>query len=499
MINFSDLLEVRTVLVFVLALLIVTLYLNTKLPKNFPPGPRPLPIIGNLLSLGNNPDKINMSFAELSKKYGPIVGLKMGSYPTVVLNSLDVIKEALVKKGDHFRNRPHFLHYMTQATQIGGQGPVRGVAWTNGELWKSSRRFTLSSMRDFGLGKKTIEGKIQEEAVFMCSELAKVTGQFFDVTLLFQELVSNIICSICFGSRFEYTDPVFTQLMEMIRFNFKSDALATAGNFIPLLRILPEQEQFQKAMANVAEADKWLKMNVEKHRETFDPKEIRDFVDLYLANEDKNVEALCPENMQRVILDLFITGSETTASGLRWILLFLIHNPDIQRKVKDELDHVIGQSRPPCLADREHVPYTDAVIHESLRLGNISSFGVPHAAECDTTLGGYNIPKGTMVIANLSSVHLSSKHFKNPEQFQPERWIGSNGKILKNEALIAFGMGPRVCIGESLARSEMFLFLTSMLQRFSFRMPDPNNPPSLEGKQGITLTPRKFDVIIESC
>ena len=498
MLNLGDILDVNTVLVFILVLLVIIFYFSTRLPRDFPPGPTPLPIIGSLLSLGTDPDKLHITLADLSKQYGPILGLKMGSYPAVMLQNLEVVKEAFVKKADYFRNRPQYLYAFSKVTRPGGTGPIRGLVWAHGEPWKTGRRFALSSMRDFGMGKKSIEVKVQEEALCVCTELSKVTGQPYDVTLLFQESISNIICSICFGSRFEYTDPVFNNLIDMLRYNFQSDLLTSVLNFIPILRIFPEKEGFRKVMANAAAVDKWMETQVEKHRETFDPNEIRDFVDLFLSNEDKNDQTFCPENMQRLILDLFVAGTETTSHTLRWILLFLIHHPEIQVKCQKELDGVIGSSRPPSLTDRQDLPFIEAVIHEGLRLGNVANVGIPHSAECDTTLSGYKIPKDTIVMVNFSAVHLNEKYFKDPKEFRPERWIGSDGKFQKNEAFIGFSMGPRVCLGESLARSELFLFLTSILQRFTFRMVDPNNPPSLVGKQGLSFSPRMFDVIIES-
>ena len=498
MLNLRNILDLNTVSVFILVLFVIIVFFSTKLPKDFPPGPTPLPIIGSLFDLGTNPDKLHKTLAALSKQYGPMLGLKLGSYPAVVLSNLEVVKEAFVKKGDCFCNRPHFLYAMSQYTRPGGTGPIRGLVWAHGEPWKTGRRFALSSMRDFGMGKKSIEVKIQEELLSVCTELSKVTRQPYNVYLLFQESISNIICSICFGSRFEYTDPVFNCLMDMLRYNLESDLFTSVLNFIPILRIFPKKEGFRKVMANVAAFDNWIKTQVEKHRETFDPNEIRDFVDLSLSNEDKEDETFCPENMQRLIFDLFVAGTETTSHCLYWILLFLIHHPEIQINCQKELDGVIGSSRPPSLTDRQDLPFIEAVIHEGLRLGNIANVGIPHSAECDTTLSGYKIPKDTIVMVNFSAVHLNEKYFKDPKEFRPERWIGSDGKFQKNEAFIGFSMGPRVCLGESLAKSELFLFLASILQRFNFRMVDPNNPPSLEGKQGITFSPRKFDVIIES-
>ena len=489
-------LDVTSVLLILLVVLGITLYLSTRLPKNFPPGPTVYPVLGSLLALGQDPDKRHIKLAELSNQYGPIIGLKMGSYPTVALNGLEVMKEALVKKADQFRYRPLFLSCVNKLAAPGGIGIPRGIGWTNGEQWKHAKRFALSSMRDFGFGKKTLEERIQEEAVSMCQELKKVTGQPRDPSILFGDAISNIVCSICFGTRFEYTDPVFNKLVKMLRFFIESNVLTTPVNFIPLMRLLPEAKLFTSVFHTIANVEKWMENQIEKHRETYDPKEIRDMVDLYLSNEDQDNGYLCAKNVHRIILDLFTAGTDATATDLRWTILYLIRFPEVQSKCQKELDAVVGSGRPATLADRNQLPYIDAMIHEILRL--IATFTIPHAADCDTTLAGYNIPKGTMVLVNLAAVHLNSQHFKNPTEFQPERFIGPDGNFQKHDAFIAFGLGPRNCMGEALARSEMFLFLTAMLQRFTFKMVDPENPPTLEGKQGVSFAPRMFDVIIES-
>ena len=495
------LMDIPTILALITGTLGIALFLSTRLPKNFPPGPTPLPVIGNLLSFGSDPDKGHISLTKLSETYGPIIGLKLGSYPVVLLNSLEAIKEAFVKK-DYFKKRPHYLYAISKINRHPEEGPIRGVFWTNGDLWRKSRSFALSAMRDFGMGKKSIEGKIQEEAVSLCQELLKVTGQPFDIQLLLQECVSNIICNICFGSRFEYKNRKFQHLMQILSFFSQSECYSSATNYIPLLRLLPENKNIRHAMEKLNEAYNWVNNEIEEHRKTFDPEEMRDFIDLYLAKEkvDKveDDEAFCNYNLKKIIFDIFVSGSDTTTTSIRWILLYILHNPEVQKKCHEEIDRVIGTSRLPSLADKDTLPYMEAVIHEGMRLGSIVTLGIPHAAECDTTLGGYNIPKGTWVMTNLYSVHMSSKYFKDPEKFNPERWIRPDGKFHLNEAFVPFSIGPRVCLGEPLAKSEMFLFLTSILQRINFKMVDLNKPPSLEGKQGILFVPRKFEVIMES-
>ena len=486
-------------MVFVVVLLGIWLYLDTRLPDMFPPGPRPLPIIGNMGIMAKNPKESHLALMDLSKKYGHVVGVKMGNYPAVVINDMDALKECLVNKAGDFSARPTFMKVVNAMTSRPTGGPVRGVIWQSGKIWKDGRRFMLSSMRDFGVGKKSIEGKIQEESVALCAELARKTGKEQDVHYLLQQSVSNIICNLLFGCRFEYTDKEFHILLKRLQVHFAAGIITSVINYIPILQYLPTSSWFQEELSNMEEIRIWLKNNVDKHKENFDPKAIRDFTDLYLAkknDEDDTNNVFSHHNMDRMLMDLFIAGSETTQTALRWMLVLMLNYPKVQSRCHKEIDDIIG-SRLPTLADRENMPWVEAVIHECLRFKAPVALGVPHAADKDTTLYGYKIPKGTLVLTNLYSVQMDEKYWDNPEEFRPERWIGPDGKFQKKEGFAVFSVGPRVCLGEILARSELFLFFTAMLQKFDFHPVDPKNPPSLEATLGITLSPVNFDVIVK--
>uniref|UniRef100_A0A6I8NYZ5 Cytochrome P450 family 2 subfamily R member 1 n=1 Tax=Ornithorhynchus anatinus TaxID=9258 RepID=A0A6I8NYZ5_ORNAN len=165
-------------------------------------------------------------------------------------------------------------------------------------------------------------------------------------------------------------------------------------------------------------------------------------------------------------------------------------------QVQKEIDQRVGPDRAPTLEDKPQMPYTEAVLHEVLRFCNIVPLGIFHATSKDTVIRGYSIPQGTMVITNLYSVHFDEKYWRNPEVFYPERFLDSRGQFVKNEALIPFSLGKRHCLGEQLARMEMFLFFTGLLQQFHLRF--PNEPVSpLKPKLGMTLQPRPYLICAE--
>ncbi|XP_070482513.1 vitamin D 25-hydroxylase isoform X2 [Equus przewalskii] len=202
------------------------------------------------------------------------------------------------------------------------------------------------------------------------------------------------------------------------------------------------------------------------------------------------------ENLIFSVGELIIAGTETTTNVLRWAILFMALYPNIQGQVQKEIDLIMGPSGKPSWDDKCKMPYTEAVLHEVLRFCNIVPLGIFHATSEDTVVRGYSIPKGTTVITNLYSVHFDEKYWRDPEIFYPERFLDSSGYFAKKEAFIPFSLGRRHCLGEQLARMEMFLFFTALLQRFHLHFPH-ELVPNLKPRLGMTLQPQAYLICAE--
>ncbi|XP_075830094.1 cytochrome P450 2C25-like isoform X3 [Microtus pennsylvanicus] len=387
-------------------LLLLSLWRQSSERAKLPPGPTPLPVLGNFFQI--DVKNISQCLSNFSKVYGPVFTLYLGMQPTVVLHGYEAVKEALVDHGEEFAGRGSFP--ISERINKG-----LGIVFSNGNRWKEIRRFTLTTLRNLGMGKRNLEDRVQEEAQCLVEELRKTNGSPCDPTFILSCAPCNVICSTVFQNRFDYKDQDFLNLMEKLDEN---------------IRIL---------------SSPWMQ---ESHNQQSE---------------------FTLENLAVTLFDLFSAGTETTSTTLRYALLLLLKHPDVTAKVQEEIHRVVGRNRSPCMRDRSHMPYTDAMIHEVQRFINLVPTSVPHAVTCDVKFRNYIIPKGTTIITSLSSVLNDSKEFPNPEIFDPGHFLDKNGNFRKSDYFMPFSTGKRICAGEGLARMELFLFLTTILQNFKLK------------------------------
>ncbi|XP_062996480.1 cytochrome P450 2B19-like [Elgaria multicarinata webbii] len=404
---------------------------------------------------------------QLQEKYGPVFTFYMGPRPTVVLCGYEAMKEAFTDNAEAFGGR-------APIQALGDTISKYGVVSTSGERWKQLRRFSLTTLRNFGMGKRSIEERIQEEARFLVEALQETQGHPFDPTFYLSHAVSNIICSIVFGNRFEYEDKDFITLLELINTAFRlmsSPGMQIFNAFPCLKRIFPSpHRRLSKCFDDIIS---FILQRVQMHRESFDPNCPRDFIDSFLAKMEQEKENPVSEfhdmNLAITVFNLFFAGTETVSITLRYGLLILLRHPEIEAKVQEEIDRVIGRNRSPCMEDRIKMPYTDAVVHEIQRFGDITPVVASHLMTRDTTFRGYSLPKDTVVGVFLTSVLQDPQYFETPKKFNPGHFLDENGAFKKSEAFLPFSSGKRVCLGESLARMELFLFLTTVLQNLNLK------------------------------
>ncbi|XP_053142866.1 cytochrome P450 2K6-like isoform X1 [Hemicordylus capensis] len=447
--------------------------------KGFPPGPRPLPFIGNLHIMDLK--RPHTTMLKLSKVYGPVFSIQMGLQKIVVLTGYETVKEALVTQADGFAERPIIPMF-----EDIGKG--FGVIFSHGENWKVMRRFTLTTLRDYGMGKRTIEDKIVEECSFLIKKLESYEGKPVETTRIMNAATANIIVSILLDKRYEYEDSTFLRLLQMANENIR---LAGTPS-VMLYNLFPTLGYFLRAhktvINNKDEFNAFITATFIERLKELDENDQRSLIDAFLTRQQEEEKKnktngyFHTENLKSLVANLFAAGMDTTASTLLWGLLLMMKYPEIQRKVQEEIRTVVGSSQPRT-EHRTKMPYTDAVIHELQRFASIVPANLPHATTVDVTLKGYFIPKGTHVLPLLISVLKDETQWEKPYKFYPEHFLDSEGKFVKRDAFMPFSAGRRICAGETLAKMELFLFFTSLLQRFTFQ------PAPGISKEDLDLTP----------
>ncbi|XP_029141440.1 cytochrome P450 2J2-like [Protobothrops mucrosquamatus] len=309
------------------------------------------------------------------------------------------------------------------------------IIFSNGHVWKQQRHIGITTLRKLGLGKKSIEHQIEDAAQTLVETFKKTKGQPFDPSMPVINTATNFICTLSFGHQFA-----------------------------------PEDENFQKLIQA-------LEIIVKFGGSFFYVKTCIEFIVIFIfhfkhqSRNDTN-STYNEENLARCIVDFFGAGTETTFIILMWALLLLTNYPDIQEKVQKEIEDAFSSSVSISYQDRKKLPYTNAVIHEMQRLKSVFLVGLPRQTTKDVTVKGYHIPKSTMILPDLRSVLLDPEQWETPEEFNPNHFLDKDGKFIEREEFLPFGIGQRACVGEQLARIEIFIFLTNLLRAFSFRLPE---------------------------
>ncbi|GMR46503.1 hypothetical protein PMAYCL1PPCAC_16698, partial [Pristionchus mayeri] len=313
-----------------------------------------------------------------------------------------------------------------------------------------------------------------------------------------QILVANVINEVLFGYHYKFNDckrlmdysETFAKQIETMR----QSSLVLVLQQFPFLSRLPVigwlgRGQYRK---NIERLLDHAQEDVARCQKTFDDNdEPRCFVHAYLKRMPKN-QHLNESQMVNVCSDFFIAGMETTSTTLRWGMLHLANNLDVQDKMRAEIFSVVGKHGEVCMSDRTRLPYTTAAISEIQRLANILPLNLVHKTGNDTEVFGLSIPRDTLVMPQIYNVMRRSELFEDSDEMKPERFLMKDGKTPNRDALdhvIPFSLGRRICAGEGLARMELFLGVTAILQKYRL-LPPKDAPLDLRPIEGSILLPR---------
>ncbi|XP_072045615.1 steroid 17-alpha-hydroxylase/17,20 lyase-like [Amphiura filiformis] len=485
--------------IFVTVLFVVQKFLCwlTQKPLKYPPGPPSLPFIGNMavFMTGRAPYHV---LKELADQFGSVVSLKMGTGRFVVLSTVEAIREAFVRQSECFAGRP-YMYSISLLTRNNC-----GIAFGDyTPIWKVHRKSCAVAIHRNVRGKNCTSSdvKILQEVEHLIVRLQQKTNQPTDISDDLNLAVLNVICDMTFGQRYEIHDSEYRAILDSAN---KFTAILQHGDpidFIPALKIFPSKK-LRLVQDVIKTRDAILQKKYEEHVATFDPKNIRDLTDAFLlsmlecTDENGNHE-LTEDHIVMAMFELFTGGFDSTFKTLKWAVIYLLHNPEVQKRIQDEMEQAIG-SRLPTWDDHLKLPYLEATVLETLRSSSYSSLNGPRRTTTDTQLLGYDIPKDSIVVCNLWWVHHDPANWKDPDNFRPEHFINENGEVFQPKAFMAFSLGRRACLGDLLARMEIFLLLGGMLQRFNITAPEEDGLPALEPLPDLIRSPNEYRVVLKN-
>ncbi|OQV16081.1 Cytochrome P450 2U1 [Hypsibius exemplaris] len=418
-------------------------WIKTSRPKNIPPGPTAIPLLGNLLSMGRRPE---YKVLEWKKKYGDIFSMYSGRKLAVVLSDFYTVRKVFNEDVAAGRptNNPSRNDYPVRPDGL-------GLLACQGELWKVHRRFALSTLRDLGMGKNWLEDTIIAEVEGLCQAMRDTKQQPFNPKVPVTNSVSNVICALSFGQRFELTDPKFSRLTMLIAKIISAIKLDYVMANLPFLQWFPNpiRSGIAQARRNRADLLAFFREKIHEHNAAAcDPSTgLPDYLYAYQHEKETGEKTDVPElfteaQLTSSLYDLFIAGTDTTSTTILLAMILMVENPEVVKKAQEEIDTTFGRETVLTYSDRARLPYTEATIMEIQRYGSIVPLNVPHKANEDLQIDGYTIPKGTLLVANALSIHRDPRWWNNPDEFDPTRFLDSNGKLTKPDGFLPFCIDP---------------------------------------------------------
>ncbi|WVZ72139.1 hypothetical protein U9M48_020648 [Paspalum notatum var. saurae] len=450
-------------LVSLLAVYLLDLYAHTR--RGLPPGPRPLPFIGSLHLLGDQPHR---SLARLAKIHGPLMSLRLGSVTNVVISSPEVAYEFLQKHDVVFAHRSvaHALgdHAKTSVAWLPPYTPwrtLRKIMAT--ELFASHRLDALQHLRRQKV--EELVGHVRRMAALQQGTPVDVGRVAFTTSL---NLLSRTIFSCDLTNLDDHAGS--KEFQELVAAVMEAAGSPNLSDVFPALAWADLQGMRRRLAQMFARLHQLFDLQVDRRLRERDAGEPRknDFLDVLL---DADV-GLDRDTLRTFFTDLFVAGSDTTSNTVEWAMTELLRNPVSMAKTCNELVRVIGLRRNIEESDIHQLPYLRAVIKETFRLHPTVPLLLPRQAEATIQIMGHIIPKGARVLVNVWAMGQDKQIWTEPEMFMPERFLETPIDFKGGDfKLIPFGAGRRICPGMPLASRMVHLVLASLLNQFKWRLP----------------------------
>ncbi|KAG4185030.1 hypothetical protein ERO13_A09G207000v2 [Gossypium hirsutum] len=443
----------------------------TRMAKNkrLPPGPKGLPIIGNLLMIGKNP---HHDFQRLAQKYGPIMHLRFGLMPVIVVSSPEAAELFLKTHDLVFASRPphdcsKHISYNQQNLVFSPYGPY----------WRNMRKMcTLELLSNH---KVSSFGSMRMEELHGCVQYIRevaATAGVVNLSSMVSSFSTEISCRMIIGKKYDRSDFSEKGFEVMIREAMQIAATFNLADYIPQIRALDLQGLTKRMKIIAKDFDDFFEKIIDEHVRSKDENRVKDFVDVmlgFMGSEETNEYRVERDTIKAIILDMLAGSMDTSAVAIDWTLTELIRHPQVMKKVQKELENVVGMERMVTESDLEKLEYLDMVVKESFRLHPVGPLLTPHAAREDCTVDGFHIPKNSRIFINAWAIGRDKRVWTYAERFYPERFIGSDIDLRGcNFELIPFGAGRRGCPGMQLGLTVVRLVVAQLVHCFNWKLPN---------------------------
>ncbi|KAF5442781.1 hypothetical protein F2P56_035403 [Juglans regia] len=472
------------VLVILAYLLLEWTWRSMNKTKKLPPGPRGLPIFGNLHIFGEFPHR---DLHRLAQKYGPIMHLRLGFVPTFVVSSPQAAELFLKEHDLVFACRPPIeaakhISYKKKSLSFSPYGPywrdIRKMCTL--ELLSNLKIKSFRSMRKEELD---LLVKFIENAAFDCITV--------DLSAKISSLSTDMSCRMVLGKK--YMDKDFDEkgFKAVIQESMHLSATLNLGDYIPYIGLLDLQglRRRMKAVSNIF--DEFLEKIIDDHVQSKDENKIKDFVDVmlsFMGSEDSEYDVE-RSNIKAIILDMLVGSMDTTATAIEWAISEVIKHPRVMKKLQKELEDIVGLERMVDESDLDRLEYLDMVVKETMRLHPVAPLLIPHEATEDITIQGFHIPKKSRLIVNVWAIGRDPSVWTDAEKFYPERFVGSSIDLRGRDfQLLPFGSGRRGCPGLLLGLTVVRLVVAQLFHCFDWELPNNMLPTGLDMTEEFGLT-----------
>ncbi|CAL1263842.1 unnamed protein product [Larinioides sclopetarius] len=462
--------------------------------KDVPPGPIGLPYFGYLPFLRNT--DCHLKLDSLKKKHGDIFSFSCTGRLYIHLGSFRTFREAFISKSENFTNRVSG-YSLTRQLSSGG------VAYMTGEPWKAVRIFLLKVLKERGANsiKTTIAGPLYDSIKSTVNELKAKMGEPVNLIELLTQKCATIMRLTLFSEN-GITEQEIKKINELVMAEImirRPLNLLMCGSFAKYF-IFPFLPHYSEAMKSNKEMVKLIYDIINDHKATYDIDNPRDIIDEYFQERDKRRSKGDP--LAEYFTDEVLVGTLKQflgdgVLGVAYFTSFFVKNvmdfPEEKEKLYKEIIEVIGVDRQPIIEDKSKLTYFNSFILEAMRTADFLT--VFPSLECtkETTLGGYRIPQGSILLMNFYSTHYDPEVYEEPRKFNPSRYVETEGKK-KPELPLTFGIGKRFCLGEGFVMMQVFLLLAALIQNFHLTFPEGARKVTVEefmsGNLLISAIPR---------